>query len=70
MGGSDYADISVVVVFPAGVSEMCVNVTIFEDSVLEIDEHFTLVLSSSDPDVGLSNTELLIIILDINGKVR
>ena len=71
-GGSDYAAISRGVLFPAGVSEMCVNVTVFEDSLVEGEESFTLALNSSDPAVVLSSSfgdaELLITIRDNNGS--
>lgn len=74
-GASDYADISMSVLFPAGVffEIMCVNVTILEDSLVEGEESFTLVLNSSDSAVDLSNTfistELFITIRDNDGTV-
>ena len=50
--------------------ELCRNITIINDMLLESNEIFTIILSSSDSAVRLTNTQSLVTIIDdeINSK--
>ncbi len=45
-------------------SELCVNVSILVDDVVETDEYFSLVLSSVDPGVTLMPASATVVISD------
>ena len=66
----DYTDISSILTFAnnsmAGDME-CVNVTIIDDDALEIDETFTVTLTTSDFAVILDNDVTVITITDDDG---
>ena len=44
--------------------ELCHNITIINDMLVESNETFTIILSSSDSAVRLTNTQSLVTIID------
>lgn len=53
---------------PIGPTESCVQIVLLEDSIVENDEVFSVVLESTDPDVVLSPTSARVTIVDDDGK--
>jgi len=51
-------------------SEMCTNIIIIDDSILEPLQFFSIVLTSNDSDVVIRNGQLMINILANDGKKR
>ena len=74
LAGEDYQDTGQqVLVFPNSSSsgrELCHNITIINDMLVEFNETFTIILSSSDSAVRFTNTQSLVTIIDdeINSK--
>ena len=70
MDGTNYDALSSNVTFTSGSSdadEECVNITIRVDGVFISDETFTLMLTTSDPDVIIQNNVTAITIMDTDG---
>ena len=68
MAGSDYDSTSFMAVFLRGTrdgAEMCVNITIRDDSALEGDQSFTVMLSTAQMERMLGNTQTAIVIRDV-----
>ena len=65
--GSDYTAITIPVTFEAGSTRATVNVQITENSEIEGSKIFTAVLSSSEPNVMISDGTASVTILDNNG---
>ena len=65
--GEDYIGIDTMLTFPnpsnSG-SKSCVNITIINDMVVESNETFSAILSTSDPNVRLQNNVSVITIVD------
>jgi hypothetical protein len=67
----DYITISEAVTFSAGSQDgdiECVDIFIVDDGALERNETFTLILTTSDPDVMLGNNVTTITIIDNEGN--
>ena len=47
-----------------------VSIPIIDDSVVEMDEQFTVVLSSSDPNMLTSNSQATVTIVNDDSKLR
>lgn len=56
--------------FLPGVSELCITLTIINDTILENDERFFVLLSSSDPDVNLTPAKAVVVISDDDGEIE
>ncbi len=54
--GRDYELATTSVIFSSGVFQVCVNLTILDDEIVENNETFILTLTSSDPAVLTGNT--------------
>ena len=70
-GSSDYTAVSQLVEFDTCEKRGCVNITILEDLVLEVNETFTVTLDSPaglDPRISLDPTRGEILIIDNDGK--
>lgn len=66
----DYTSVSSDVVFMSGSTDgdtRCVDITIEDDEALEINETFTLALTSSDPNVMFGQDMTTVIIVDNDG---
>ena len=63
---SDFEDFSVNLTFSSGASgrEICHNISIIDDEVLEATETYTITLTSSDDDVSIANPTASLLILD------
>ena len=48
---------------------VAVSIPIIDDSVVETDEQFTVVVSSSDPNVLTSNNQATVTIVNDDGKL-
>ncbi len=66
LAGSDYTNVSIEAIFTTG-SIRCVDISILDDNALEGDQTFTVILSTSDPNVLLGNDVAIIIIRDNDG---
>ena len=65
----DYTSVESVLMFSPGMNESYTTVIlIVDDSVLENDEAFNVMLSTSDSDVSLDLTSAIITIIDNDGK--
>ena len=65
--GSDYSRVSIDLVFTAGTSNgtvQCINVAIIDDSLVESNETFTVILATSNSVVELGNNLTTITITD------
>ena len=67
--GSDYSSISSTLNLTSSTTMMVVLIPIIDDSVVEMDEQFTVVLSSSDPNVLTSNNQATVTIVNDNSKL-
>ena len=70
-GGKDYYPVSSALRFPTSSrngSQVCVNVTVVDDPVLEGTESFNVYLTTSDSNAKLLSDLLEIIIQDNDGK--
>ena len=63
----DFTAVSEVLVFSPNISRVCVNISIEDDELVEIDEDFSVSLSSSDFVTIHPNSSKDIIILDNDG---
>ena len=68
--GSDYSSISRTLNLTSSTTMVAVLIPIIDDSVVEIDEQFTVVLSSSDPNVLTSNSQATVTIVNDDSKLR
>ena len=67
--GSDYSPISNTLNLTSSTTMVEVLIPIIDDSVVETDEQFTVVLSSSDPNVLTSNNQATVTIVNDDGKL-
>ena len=68
--GSDYSSISSTLTLTSSTTMVEVSIPIIDDSVVEMDEQFTVVLSSSDPSVVISaNYHATVTIVSNDGKL-
>ena len=68
--GSDYSPISNTLNLTSSTTMVEVLIPIIDDSVVETDEQFTVVLSSSDPNVMISdNYQVTVSIVDDDGEL-
>ncbi len=70
MSASDYTTVSTDVTFTSGSTDnaaVCVYIIILDDFALEDNQIFTLMLTTSDPDVMLGSNKTLITIIDNDG---
>ena len=69
IGGSDFMSVSEVLIFEPSlnVSRLCVMVDIVNDSVLEEEQTFSVVLSTADPDIIVQEAPAVIFIVDNDG---
>ena len=68
--GSDYSPISSTLTLTSSTTMVEVLIPIIDDSVVETDEQFTVVLSSSDPNVFISaNYHTTVTIVNNDGKL-
>ena len=65
--GSDYTAITMPVTFEAGSTRATVNVQITDDNVIESEEDFTAVLSSSESNVMIGENTATVSVLDNDG---
>ncbi len=67
--GSDYVSGPSDVIFYSGSnnSTACVNITILDDNALELEQTFTVTLTTSDPDVLLGSDVTTVTITDNDG---
>ena len=65
--GSDYTAITMSVTFEAGSTRATVNVQITDDNVVESEEDFTVVLSSSESNVMIGEYTATVSVLDNDG---
>jgi len=71
IGAEDYIENSSTLVFPTNSSNnstKCITVSIQEDSILEPLQYFSVILTTSDPDVLIQNRQLIINIIDDDGE--
>jgi len=68
--GSDFTQAIVPLVFGPSTSEMCTNISISEDRILEGVEDFSLQLITADPAVILSPRTANVAITDMDGKLE
>ena len=68
--GSDYSPISSTLTLTSSTTMVAVLIPIIDDSVVETDEQFTVVLSSSDPNVLTSNNQATVTIVNDDSKLR
>ena len=68
--GSDYSPINSTLNLTSSTTMVEVLIPIIDDSVVETDEQFTVVLSSSDPNVLISaNYQVTVTIVNNDGKL-
>ena len=65
--GSDYTAITMSVTFESGSTRATVNVQITDDNVVESEEDFTAVLSSSESNVMIGENTATVSVLDNDG---
>ena len=74
LDGSDFTGVSMspltFAVGSANATMQCLDVSITDDTALELDKNFTVILATIDPDVMLENDMTDITILDDDGKVH
>ena len=71
MAGGDYISAISAETFTSGSmggAARCVNISIIDDRALEDNETFTVVLTTSDPDVILGTSRTTVTITDNDGK--
>ena len=63
---------STMIIFESGVTNntQCVDISIMNDNSLESSEFFSVILSSSDPDVDIDNGVATIVIIDDDGMLN
>ena len=68
LGGSDYTTVMrVPLVFSATVTSQCRDINITNDSLYEMDETFSLVMTSSEPDVSFVRNVTTLTLQDNEG---
>ena len=65
--GFDYTAITMPVTFEAGSTRATINVQITDDNVIESEEDFTAVLSSSESNVMIGENTTTVSVLDNDG---
>ena len=66
---NDYTSVENVLIFSPGINESCTTVIpIIDDSVLENDEVFSVMISTTDSDVSLDPASANVTIVDNDGK--
>ena len=68
--GSDYTAITMPITFEAGSTRTTVNVQIIDDNVVESEEDFTAVLSSSESNVMIGENTATVSVLDNDGLLH
>ena len=64
----DYTSVEDVIIFSPGINESCTTmIPIVDDSVLENDEVFNVILSTTDSDVSLDPSSATVTIVDNDG---
>ena len=63
----DYTSVEDVIIFSPGINESCTMIPIVDDSVLENDEVFSVILSTTDSDVSLDPSSATVTIVDNDG---
>ena len=54
----------------AGETQTCFGVTVSTDEVLEMDESFSITLNTTDPEVTVGRSELVVTITDTTGVLH
>lgn len=67
-GSNDFTSIPLVLTFQPSTTELCVNISVSRDVVLEDDEVFTVQLNTSDKAVLLSLSSANVTIVDNDSK--
>ena len=68
--GSDYSSISSTLTLTSSMAMVEFSIPIVDDSIVESDEQFTVVLSSSDPNVLTSVNQATVTIVDNDGELH
>ena len=71
MSGNDYSAIQSAETFTSGAARnnsICVDITVIDDSALEGDQTFSLMLNTLDPDVLILINTSIIKIIDNDGQ--
>lgn len=55
--------------FPPGITKNCISITIVNDTALENDEQFFILLTTNDEDVDFNPSVAEVIISDDDGKL-
>ena len=56
-----------VLTFTSGTDRQCFDVEIIEDNIDELDEEFSLILTTTDDDITFNRDNTGVIIEDVNG---
>ena len=67
---NDFTPAITPLVFGSSTSELCANISISQDSILETVEDFSVQLSTADPAVILSPRTASVTIVDMDGEYR
>lgn len=71
-GGEDYKELMFLMltfsVENSNSFQHCFNISIIDDSIVEPNQSFMVILSSSDTNVTIDNQQLLVTIIDNDGK--
>ena len=66
----DYTEMTQILTFMEGTSDVCTTVQITDDNVLEDDESFLLTLTTSEPRVTLDPEQGSVLIIDNDSEWR
>ena len=66
----DYVPITVDLTFSTSISRVCRDVTSEDDTILEVDEDFTLALITTDSSMNLTSDEATVTIFDDDRKLN
>ena len=66
----DYTSTTVDLIFNSNTNEVCTNITLLEDLVVEDAEQFRVILSSADPAVTLIRDVARVAIVDRTSECR
>ena len=67
-GGVDYNSGPYTVILPAGLTSALFDIAVYNDTILEDDENFTLTINSSSAPDGISGGQATVIIMDDDRK--